>query len=90
MRLMLFLAGGAALGLVLAVCIGGVASVAVLLSGPSTPVGAVEPSQKAVLLAQSISEALNTAAFAALLLVPAGAFVGWRRARARREQAPSK
>jgi hypothetical protein len=87
MRFVLLMAVGAALGLLLALCIGGVVGVAVLLSGPSAPLGAaVEPSQKAAMLARSISEGMNTAAFTALLLVPAGAFGGWRRGRSRPER----
>jgi hypothetical protein len=100
MRAMLFMAGGAALGLLLGLSIGAIVGVGVLLAAPSAPPGevvapsappgeVVEPSQKAVKLGRSISEGMNTAAFAALLLMPAGAFAGWRRARARRAPPPS-
>ncbi len=76
--------GGAALGLILAIGLGCVLGVGLVVVGARTVPGpTVEPSQKATILAQSISEAMNCSAAAAIVLIPLGAIVVWRRTRRR-------
>jgi hypothetical protein len=92
MRAALHAAAGAVLGFALALVVGVVVAIGVGWAGP-VPSGAADmagASVKAMRLGQAISEGMNTAAFAALLLVPSGAFVAWWRSRRTRDRSPGE
>ena len=83
-RRVLAMLGGALVGLVLAVGLGIVVAI-IGFSGSGPAVGGHgEPREKAAALGRAISEAMNCSAAAAMILVPGGAFVIWRRQPRRR------
>ena len=74
---------GALAGLGAAVSIGGVQ--AAWGAWALREAGGADPTQKARILAQNISATMNSTAFAALILVPLGAVIGFRRGRKKAE-----
>lgn len=85
MRRLNALVKGLSLGFFAAMIVGGVTTIVLrsrLSADPSN--NPVEPSEKARVLAESISEGMNTGAFAAIVLMPAFVFWMVRRDKKRR------